>query len=65
MPDPVDEGDRVVAVSGRFRGSKGIVLLGPTKVQTPQGREILAIQFERPRAGSSWEFAHCFRRIEG
>lgn len=63
---PVDlsPGDRVEIVSGRYRGSRG-VLEAVESVTTPSGREVLVARFARPRAGVSYEFPGCMRRIEG
>lgn len=62
MTDPLAPGDAVVAVSGRLRGGKGIVV-SIEAVPTPSGRMVTIVTIERPRAGQAHAFPHDLRKV--
>lgn len=58
----LDPGDKVEFTAGRYYGSTGILEEIQT-IPTPSGREIAVARVRRPRAGETWEFPCCLRRV--
>lgn len=59
LPEP---GDRVEVISGRNRGSSGVLEEIET-LPTPSGSTVKVGRVKRPRS-TIWEFPHLLRRIE-